>query len=328
MAGAVVAAEAGHAGADDGGDDVHRVDHPDALVGLVGDVHVAGRVEGGRGRQVEQGHRGRAAVAAEGAHAVAADGLEGGGGRVELHQLGVVPGGDDEGAARRHGHVRGVVERGQVGVAVRGVAELAGADHGVHGVGVDAADAVVVPVEDVGQLVGPDGDVLREVEVGATRVQALGSEAGEAGADERADPAGGGVTGDQRLLAGGLVAGVGVGVGLAGVGVAGGQGEQRRRGEQGELVEREHGGGFLGERAAVYSRGRVTARMRKLWLSATYIVLPSRLELDAGGAVEAGVDGGAVVAGELGLAVAGDGGRGRRSRGRGARTRWLCSSAM
>jgi hypothetical protein len=85
------------------------------------------------------------------------------------------------------GDVGGMVELRVDRDAVLGVAELAGAGHGLEGAVLDAPHAMVVPVDDVHVAVGADGDVLRQVEVRLGRRQAVVVDAGEAGAGDGDD---------------------------------------------------------------------------------------------------------------------------------------------
>ena len=73
---AAVAGKTGRAIADDGGYGAVEADAADALVFLVGDIHAADRIEGGRAGQVDQRQFGGAVVAAVGAFAGAADRLD------------------------------------------------------------------------------------------------------------------------------------------------------------------------------------------------------------------------------------------------------------
>ena len=118
MAGPCVAGEALCAGAGDGGDDAGGgVDLADAVVAGVGEVEVAGGVEGEGGGEIELGGGGEGVVAGEAGDAGAGDGGDDAGGEVEFADAVVVGVGDVEIVRGVEGQALGGVECGGGGGA-------------------------------------------------------------------------------------------------------------------------------------------------------------------------------------------------------------------
>jgi len=109
------------------------------------------------------------AVARERPRSRSADPLQHAGGRIQAHDLGVVPGRQDQASLRIERDVRGMVQTDLVGGTLGSVPELAGPDHRLHDTVPDGADAMVVPVQNVDLAVRGDG-LLRDKDHAAEQV--------------------------------------------------------------------------------------------------------------------------------------------------------------
>ena len=187
-----------------------RLDHADAAVAVLDEVHVAGGIHGQRVRRPDLGARARRPVPGPAHGAVAGVSVDDAAG-VDLADAAVLGIGDVDVAGRIEGHVFGAPELGIDGLA--GVAEEAGvavAGDGVDvAVGGDFADDVVGGVGDVNIVGGIDRQAGGQMEEGGGGGSAVTVSAGTAAG---ADGAGAGEGADDavgRDHAHAVVAGIG-----------------------------------------------------------------------------------------------------------------------
>ena len=107
--------ESGLTAARDGRDDTVRVDAPDAMIGLIADVDVPGRIRDGVSRKEEAGRGRRSAIAGEAFAADTGDGLDDPGLPVDTADAVLAGFGDVDAAVRPDADVIGLVERCDVG---------------------------------------------------------------------------------------------------------------------------------------------------------------------------------------------------------------------